>query len=761
MIQFVEPSQQPAISNGVVIALTIFGLQLIYVLAINTADSINRRVMQITAGMLTSAIYRKSLRLSARSRSQFPAGHIMNLINVDVKQITVFFVSLAGILVIPIQLIISVYFLWNLVGISFLFGLLVVLGVGMITIILGPVVGKLVQGWTEHGDVRIGTMREFVQGIRTVKYRTLESYFHSKLMESRTEQIRYLKKVFMVLGGMQGLMMCVSPILIAGTVGFYAQRNDGIVTSTIIFPTVIYINSLSIPLQGLGGVLVAVAQGFTSMTRLGEFLQAAELQVHEEGKIRGNNTANTIHLERNAKKSNSAVYLHNVHWQLLPPKPVEDPKKVSQQGKQEKGEKREKKSKKELSAVPEHDIDDSTLKPFMIKEVSLSIPKGSLVAIIGPVGSGKTTFVEGILGELDRTNGGCFVEGTIAYAPQEPWIFQGSIKDNILFGSPFYQSRLEECIAASGLGMDIEGMPDGVESLIGEQGTTLSGGQKSRLSLARAIYANTDIVILDCPLASLDATVASQVFSNAICKYLKTKTVIMITHQLDILDKFDAIIVLDHGMVVEYGPVEKLREGGRFAALIKEHQSTNEAEVTTTVTLREVDQPADIIEKEELMTGQLDSRTYQTLLKAIGTPLCILYAIAMLVLIASSISSPFFLSIWSSQMVSNPRNLEIYLALNGSIVLSTITFFFTVLFMGLSGAIYFHDIALKSVLHATISFFDSNPVGRILNRFSTDIQALDFGIATVLGNLSLAFVFLLVIIVLVCQASWYLLGIFY
>ncbi|KAJ3390126.1 hypothetical protein HDU84_007951 [Entophlyctis sp. JEL0112] len=208
------------------------------------------------------------------------------------------------------------------------------------------------------------------------------------------------------------------------------------------------------------------------------------------------------------------------------------------------------------AAVPPNTTDSSDkLDGFKLKDINLKISAGSLVAVVGKTGSGKSSLLAAIAGEMEKTNGNAIISGSIAYCTQDPWIISGSIEENIrLFdgsNGQLYETAFESC----SLPVDVTSMPSGVHSQIGERGANLSGGQKARIALARTIVANADINILDCPLAALDPLVGREVFSNAILGLKKRgKTVLMATHHLDLLNEFDQVLVMDNGKIVQSGP---------------------------------------------------------------------------------------------------------------------------------------------------------------------------------------------------------------
>lgn len=230
---------------------------------------------------------------------------------------------------------------------------------------------------------------------------------------------------------------------------------------------------------------------------------------------------------------------------------------------------------KEVTAKWNPDSNDNTL-----TDLSLEVSSGKLLAIIGPVGSGKSSLLNIILKELPITKGSLVVDGTISYAAQEPWLFAGSIRQNILFGSPMDKHRYQQVVECCSLQRDFTLFPYGDRTIVGERGISLSGGQRARVNLARAVYKQASIYLLDDPLSAVDTHVGRQLFDKCINGFLKDKTVILITHQLQYLKEADQIIIINNGLIEDKGSYNQLKSSGLdFAKLLDEHDK-HEVEVS-------------------------------------------------------------------------------------------------------------------------------------------------------------------------------------
>lgn len=214
-----------------------------------------------------------------------------------------------------------------------------------------------------------------------------------------------------------------------------------------------------------------------------------------------------------------------------------------------------------------------------LKNIDMSITENQLVAVIGPVGAGKSSLFNVILKELPISGGSMTVEGVISYSSQEPWLFSGSVRDNILFGEGYNEERYKEVVRVCALQSDFDMFPFGDRTLVGEKGKSISGGQKARINLARCVYKEADIYLLDDPLSAVDANVGKQLYDQCVKQFLKEKICILSTHQLQYLKSADKIIILDDGKIEIQGKYEELHTCGLdFAKLLKDFNSTEDHE---------------------------------------------------------------------------------------------------------------------------------------------------------------------------------------
>lgn len=258
-----------------------------------------------------------------------------------------------------------------------------------------------------------------------------------------------------------------------------------------------------------------------------------------------------------------------------------------------------------------------------------------ITAISGPVGSGKSSLLHLILKELQPSEGSITVNGKLSYASQEPWLFEGNIRDNILFGQPFNKSKYEEVINVCALQRDLNILPHGDYSLVGERGITLSGGQKARINIARAVYNDTDIYLLDDPLSSVDARVGNHIFEECFCKYLKGKCVILVTHQLQYLDKVHRIYFMENGEIKD---LEDNLNSHMIAPCMESYIEEKWPGITNQVQEEQ--------NKEHVAAGTVSKNAYLVYAQSAGYGYVTAVAITCVVTQVMTSFSDYFLGVW-------------------------------------------------------------------------------------------------------------------
>uniref|UniRef100_A0A6Q2YNV5 ATP-binding cassette sub-family C member 5 n=1 Tax=Esox lucius TaxID=8010 RepID=A0A6Q2YNV5_ESOLU len=423
-----------------------------------------------------------------------------------------------------------------------------------------------------------------------------------------------------------------------------------------------------------------------------------------------------------------------------------------------------------VKSLSEASVAMERFKVFFCLSLSVDVfVQGKLVGICGSVGSGKSSLISAILGQMTLLEGTVAVNGDFAYVAQQAWIFNASLRDNILFGKEYEEERFQAVLSACCLRPDLAILPNADLTEIGERGANLSGGQRQRISLARALYSDRAIYILDDPLSALDAHVGNHIFNNAIKKQLRHKTIIFVTHQLQYLVDCDDVIFMRDGSITEQGSHEDLmRLNGDYAAMFNNLQlgETPFSEVRGYSMCEECEvcklmigpfclgltsvfpcTPGQLMQVEERGRGSVPWSVYGVYIKASGGALAFLLILALFVLnVGSTAFSNWWLSYWikqgsgnttvlvgnssvvSDSMRDNPlmqHYAGVYASSMGVMLLLKLLRGIVFVKGTLRASSKLHEELFRKILRSPMKFFDTTPTGRILNRFSKDMDEVD------------------------------------
>ncbi|EIW85846.1 P-loop containing nucleoside triphosphate hydrolase protein [Coniophora puteana RWD-64-598 SS2] len=676
---------------------------------------------------IISAVYKKSLRLSPESQQKFGKGYTMNLLNVDSESMMKMIDVVHQIWSIPFQLIAVTVLLSRLLGVSEWAGIGVLFLALFLLIMVVPIfMRRAAPGFMRLGDVRLRTIREVLDGMRIIKINGLEEHFLEKLQGIRTEQLKYLRMFntgvacFVIVGSITNTVMPLAAFSLFGAV------HMGQVQASRVFPALSLFGMLVDPLIALPQLLSSFVIAATSYGRIYSFLLAAE-------KSGNSSISDVLAISREAISVTHGAF----DWPYSE-KPA--PKKAE---------------KSDTDSIDEKDED--VHRPTL-QDINLNIRRGSLTAIVGSVGSGKTSLLSAILGEMKRVNGDLAVHGSIAYCAQQPWIQTASIQENILFGKPLNPSQLQTAITTTAFDSDLDTFPAGMATQMAEKGNNLSGGQKARLSLARAVYSDSEIYFFDDVLAALDARVGRNVFNKCIKKALRHKTRVLVTHQLQYLNQVDHIIVMHEGHIVEQGTFEELVcNNGELSRLLAEVQTFASADeqVKEEIKRRSENKENKGKAKEEVTEqtiatetrsmGAVTTKTWWSYLQAIGgIPIGIAMLLQLLMLQGSVIVLNQWLTWWTEDKFEEKAGvwIGIYNGIGFTSVVFLVILNVFVLLSTVRASRTFHAKALQGVLKAPMWWFEGQPIGRIMNRFSKDIEAIDqrlmtqiFPLVSAIGNI--------------------------
>ncbi|KAI8877119.1 multi drug resistance-associated protein MRP [Backusella circina FSU 941] len=704
--------------------------------------------------LLVTAIYQKALVLSNSSRQKSTIGEIVNLMSVDSQRLMMLCNFLNALWSDPFQIAIGMYFLYQLLGPSVIAGA----GVLVLSIPLNTVIAramrKLKKMQMKNRDSRVRLMNEILSGIRVIKLYAWELPFIEKINHIRNNlELVTLKKIGK-LSAFQNFTFTSIPFFVSlSTFGIYVTVSKQPLTSDIAFVAISLFGLLQPPLTMLPQVITAMIEGAVSLNRIEDFLTLQQLD---------------------PSAVNRQDYRDDPTW--TPETPIVEVSKANFKW-------------AETDAVP------------VLKEIDLRVRKGQLTAVVGRVASGKSTLISALLGDTVKDGGSVTLRGSVAYVPQQPWVMNATLRDNIVFGHrwdpTFYQQVIESCSLKS----DLEMLSAGDQTEIGERGINLSGGQKARVSLARAIYARADIYLLDDPLSAVDAHVGRHIFDHVIGPegILKNKARILVTHGISFLPRVDNVVMLREGQVILEGEYNDLMsEKTELYSLVKDfgNQSgknsgnASDAEVseteqvimngrddaatmdtmeggavtdieeddvvtlkhkhrmkstTSTVSLRraslaslhrrrkmESKEGDRLITTEESAKGSVSWDVYKEYAVS-----CSAYgAIGVLVFIILSqifsVGTNLWIKYWSDVNQENNSNhhvwfyLTIYAIIGFSSSISSMCQNLVLwVFCAVRSARILHGKMLDTVIRSPMSFYDTTPLGRILNRFGKDQQTVD------------------------------------
>ncbi|KAJ3389560.1 Multidrug resistance-associated protein 1 [Lobulomyces angularis] len=736
-----NPLIETTLAQGLVWAFLMFLVEIVAAVSFPYYFNICGIAAIRTEIALQAFIFRKTVKLSTASRHIYNPGKVINLVSTDAGRISKFVKDVNFFWSVPFRVIMITIVLVIQIGASAL------VGVGLLLVLL-PLQGylfKLYENIREAiapiTDRRVKTMQEIVSGIRVIKFYSWETSFLKKVTDIRNLELSQIYRKNILSAFLFSVLICVP--MLCSSISFIIYGLTEALRAEKIFPSLTLFANLRFPLMDLPETIISYASFKVGIRRISELLLAEEMD----------ETANNLIKESTETLvSDFAIELNNADYSWVLPK--SDLNSVD--------------TKNGDSAVSDYDGveagESGTV--FGLKSISIRIPHGSLVAVVGKVGSGKSSLLNALLGEMKKTSGSAILNGTLGYAPQQPWVQNASLKNNIIFHSTYEKDRYVSAIRVCSLEADIRGFEDGDQTELGEMGINLSGGQKQRVNLARCVYYNSDIVLMDDPLSAVDgntslivngfkAHVGKDLFENCIVKELAGKTRILVTHQLHFLPQVDYVIVMDRGEIREQGTYMELLElDGEFARLIGSYggveDNDSKAENSLDVIKNNLDENnrisgevlksddadvAELMTKEDKAIGAVKQNVWMAFARNGGIWLSVVSCFILTIATATQVAKDLWLAFWTENrfpLIGQVGYVSTLVSIG--ILDSLINFVVGVIFtyICLNASRVFHDKALIKVLHAPVLFFDTTPMGRIINRFSKDIDGIDNTIFEVL-----------------------------
>ncbi|KAI9188630.1 P-loop containing nucleoside triphosphate hydrolase protein [Polychytrium aggregatum] len=741
LVNFVVSSQTgspPPAGTGVLLA---FGMFLVPIL---TSLTLNWYFAQITVtgmaarSVLSSAVFHKSMRLSPEARQKYDSGKIATILATDVARVELFFSWFHDLWCMPVNILTNIGILLALLGPSALAGVVIIFLLGPIQAFITTLRMRYRKDLVEITDKRVKLTQEILQGIRVVKFFHWEPTFLERIFSQRSAELKKVASVNMI-EGVNSTIGFVVPVT-ASIVTFvvYSLTTDSFNASTI-FSALSLFNALRIPAFIFPMIFSSFADAKVAIDRLQEFLEAPEIDFEP--------TVDKA-MEPSVSIDRGEFVWCPPYAEPATPLPANKsrlrfafPKKQAVPAKALESETFDRKDHEpEMAgehADSESDVIAAPETQGRLSSVNIQLKRGSLCAVVGPVGSGKSSLLSALVGDMQYRSGSVTFSGSVGLCPQQAWIMNATIEENILFGKQMDREKYARCVQACALTRDFEILP---------------GGDQTELN------SDADIVLLDDPLSAVDAHVGRHIFDNLILKALGGKTRVLVTHQLHCLPQCDYIIIMQQGRIAEQGSFQELMsQSSVLAGLMKEYGGVHETPSEQTESKKQegkeleiddrTDEPEEksgrkLIQEEERMTGGIGRIVLKKYFSAMGHPYFFGAIIVTLIFTQGlRVSTDYWLVIWSSMLLpslSQNGYIGIYVALGLTASAVTLVYYYLCVMGGVRAARTMHEWALTRVLKSPISFFDTTPLGRIVNRLSRDQDIVDNSLIKVSSGFALS-----------------------
>ncbi|XP_057980420.1 putative ABC transporter C family member 15 [Malania oleifera] len=741
-VDFLSTKKNSNLRTGYLLASGFLGAKIVETIAQRQWIFGARQLGLRLRSALISRIYKKGLLLSCQSRQSHSGGEIMNYMSVDVQRITDFIWYVNIIWMLPIQISLAMYVLHTTIGLGSLATLAATLTIMACNIPITRIHKRYQTKIMEAKDKRMKSTSEVLHNMKTLKLQAWDSRFLHKIESLRKVEYSWLYKSLKLQATSTfffwGAPTIISVVTFGACILFGIQLTAGRVLSALAT-----FRMLQDPIFSLPDLLSVIAQGKVSADRITSYLQEDEIQSDAIEFIPKDQTEFEIEISNG-----------QFSWDPESRRPTLD-------------------------------------------SIQLQVKRGMKVAICGTVGSGKSSLLSCMLGEMQKLSGSVKISGTKAYVSQSPWILTGNIRENILFGTPYDSAKYDRTVKACALVKDFELLSCGDLTEIGERGINISGGQKQRIQIARAVYQDADIYLLDDPFSAVDAHTGTQLFKECLMGILKDKTILYITHQVEFLPVADLVLVMENGRIAQAGTFEELLEQNTgFEVLVGAHcqalesiltvrnssrtpqnptpdvepitEATSNAELQYTKQDSEHNLSPEITEKggkllqdEEREKGSIGKEVYWSYLTAVkGGALVPITILAQSTFQVLQIASNYWMA-WACPPSTNTEPaagmnfiLLVYTLLAVGSSLCVLVRASLVSIVGLLTSQQLFTNMLHSVLRAPMAFFDSTPTGRILNRASTDQSVVDLEIAIKLGWCAFSIIQMVGTIAVMSQVAW-------
>ncbi|ETM47020.1 hypothetical protein L914_08197, partial [Phytophthora nicotianae] len=734
------------ISSGYWLMVMMTLSSLVAVCALNYVFFSASRIGANMRSLTMSLVFDKALKLSSAARQDYTTGEVLTLMSVDTERVFLLMIQGPWLFMGPLSFIISVV----LIGILFDFysalGGAVVLAVVMaISAKQGRRIADFQKKLLKVIDERVKVTSEALQGIRVMKFYAWEESLAQRVEKLRVKEVSLLRK-FHMYQVVNTVMLFLTPSFVSGvTLGIYVLIHHTI-TVVEAFTLVAMVNICRTALNQLPQAVAGISKAKISYARLDAFLASAEIDTQPFFLPEGSTpTAKSPLLASTNDVYGSSIghgriSIRNANFEW----PTTSQTEVV------------------VAATESEDTQSNINSGFKLEGINLEIERGSLVMIVGKVGSGKSSLLSALLGEMSRTSGVLEIGGRVAYVSQDTWIRNATLRDNILFEQDYDAERYEQILDASQLAMDLMALPNGDSTEIGERGINLSGGQKARVAIARAMYrTGTDVLILDDPLSAVDPHVAHAIFDKCIVGMAGDQTrLLVLNSHYDLLAHADQIVVMHDGAIVGHGSYANvLAEFPSLASEHTDHKSVVESEDGKTTTespeTRKSEDVEDVqAEKEEVIEvekasagrliraedrvkGTVGAHVYKAYFDETGVNgWMVVLVISIMYCVGQGARTT--VDWWPGHWARNMPRREVDPTYSGTtfgmwylgliVLCSILTLIRGVMMIEscMRSSQHMHDELFRRVLRAPVTrYFDVTPIGQILNRFSNDLDQMD------------------------------------
>ncbi|GMR50270.1 hypothetical protein PMAYCL1PPCAC_20465, partial [Pristionchus mayeri] len=727
LIDFVSEDKTPT-SHGIAIAIGMFAFSETKSIFLNQYLTVMITTSAQVGSVLTNAVYAKALRLSSSARNSKTVGAIVNLMAIDIEKMCNLMPITQHYWSSPLQLVVAMGMLWWTIGASAIAGISVM----MLMVPINYYCSVRIKHWQSKQmkvkNERTKICNEVLNGIKLIKLYAWEEAFEEKINALRKQEVRYLRRIGL-LGRIVDAGNAAAPFVVAvASFSLFVLTDDShVLTPQIAFVCLTIFNQIRLPMRVIALLINLTVQAIVSNRRLKEFMSAEE----------------RLRPDFDTPVGDNAVEMREATWSW----------KAGQSD---------------------------------LQNLSFNVPTGSMTAIVGAVGTGKSSLLSSLIGEMELHGGSVALAGRIAYVPQEAWLINGTVRDNVLFGRKFDEQLYHQVTTACELTADFVILPHGDATLVGENGVSLSGGQKARVSLARALYQECNVYLLDDPLSAVDAHVGEAIYEQVLGRdgLLRNRTRILVTHGLQYTKQADNILVMKDGFIIQQGTHDELgKVPGVFRDLLDENsrdESQHSGSSSCDESIEEdklVGAPSPIMRRrkserdernqnsardrnlETVEEGKVKMDVWCTLIKAATLKRCIPFLVFYIAHFCFQVSRNLWLSNWSDSSSNSTENdtdeiglrLGVYAGLGFIEVIAICGAFQFLVIASQQASLNLHGPMLRSIMRSPMQFFDITPIGRILNRLSRELDVID---SMIPSNVQILFYNFLQVVAIIVVTSY-------